>query len=90
MLVRLLSALLLCVLAAPASASTPADTARGLIVRYDQDLTRLDRARDLLEAALGADPRVDTLVTLSYVYFLIGDVRARTDADKLAAYDRGR
>jgi tetratricopeptide (TPR) repeat protein len=87
---RLLSVLLLCALVAPAYASTAAETARGLIARYDQDLTRLDRARDLLETALASEPRVDTLVTLSYVYFLIGDVRARTDADRLAAYDRGR
>jgi tetratricopeptide (TPR) repeat protein len=90
MLVRLLSVLLLCALVTTAYAATPAETARGLLVRYDQDLSRLDRARDLLEAALSAEPRVETLVTLSYVYFLIGDVRARSDAEKLAAYDRGR
>ena len=90
MLVPLLGILLVGALASPAQASTPAETACSLIVRYDQDLTRLDRARDLLEAALTPEPRVDTLVALSYVYFLIGDVRARTDEEKLAAYDRGR
>ena len=77
-------------LATPAPADTPAQNARALIARYDQDLTRLDRARDLLEAALAGERRLDTLVTLSYVYFLVGEVRARTDGDKLAAYDRGR
>jgi len=76
--------------AAPAVADTPAQTARALITRYDEDLTRLDRARELLETALAAERRVDTLVTLSYVYFLVGDVRARTTEEKLAAYDRGR
>jgi tetratricopeptide (TPR) repeat protein len=78
------------VLAALAFAETPAQTARALIARYDEDPTRLDRARDLLEAALAAERRVDTLITLSYVYFLVGDIRARSAQDKLAAYDRGR
>jgi tetratricopeptide (TPR) repeat protein len=78
------------VLAAPVLADTPAQTARALIARYDEDLARLDRARDLLEAELAKERRVDTLITLSYVYFLIGDVRARTPDEKLAAYDRGR
>lgn len=90
MLVRMLSVLLVGALVAPALAATPAETARTLVSRYDQDLTRLDRAREMLETALAGEPRLDTLVTLSYVYFLIGDVRARTDEDKLAAYDRGR
>jgi tetratricopeptide (TPR) repeat protein len=71
-------------------AETPATAARALIARYDQDQTRLDRARDLLETALTTEQRVDTLVTLAYVYFLIGDVRASTSDEKLAAYDRGR
>ena len=77
-------------LATPAPADTPAQNARALIARYDQDLTRLDRARDLLETALTGERRLDTLITLSYVYFLVGEVRARTDDEKLAAYDRGR
>jgi tetratricopeptide (TPR) repeat protein len=77
-------------LVAPAVADTPARAARALIARYDQDLTRLDRARDLLEAALTRERRVDTLITLSYVYFLVGDVRAGTPEAKLAAYERGR
>jgi tetratricopeptide (TPR) repeat protein len=75
---------------AAADAQTPAEQARALVARYDQDLARIDRARDLLEAALAQERRVDTLTTLSYVYFLIGDVRAQTTEEKLAAYDRGR
>jgi tetratricopeptide (TPR) repeat protein len=77
-------------LVVPARAETPAEAARSLIARYDEDLTRIDRARDLLESALTKERRIDTLVTLSYVYFLVGDVRARTRDEKLAAYDRGR
>ncbi|MBM3219638.1 MAG: tetratricopeptide repeat protein [Candidatus Rokubacteria bacterium] len=77
-------------LVVPAHAETPAEAARSLIARYDEDLTRIDRARDLLESALTKERRIDTLITLSYVYFLVGDVRARTRDEKLAAYDRGR
>jgi tetratricopeptide (TPR) repeat protein len=76
--------------AMPVPAETPAQTARALVARYDEDLTRIDRARDLLEKALATERRVDTLITLSYVYFLVGDVRARGKDEKLAAYDRGR
>jgi tetratricopeptide (TPR) repeat protein len=91
MVVRAIAlAIALVALAPPVLADTPAQSARALIKRYDEDLTRLDRARDLLETALATERRVDTLVALSYVYFLLGDVRARTSEEKLAAYDRGR
>jgi len=64
--------------------------ARDLIARYHEDPTRLDRARDVLEAALKQERRVETLILLARVYFLVGDVRATTPEAKLAAYDRGR
>jgi tetratricopeptide (TPR) repeat protein len=85
-------ALLAVVLAAAASAwaQTPVEAARALVARYHQDPTALDRARDLLDAALARDRKVETMAMLSYVQFLIGDVRATTAEDKLAAYDRGR
>jgi len=85
-------ALLAVVLAAAASAwaQTPVEAARALVARYHEDLTALDRARDLLDAALARDRMVETMAMLSYVQFLIGDVRATTAEDKLAAYDRGR
>jgi tetratricopeptide (TPR) repeat protein len=76
--------------ASPARTETPVEAARALVARYHEDTTRLDRARDLLDRALARDRRVETMVMLSYVQFLIGDVRATTPADKLAAYDRGR
>src|SRR5882672_2209438 len=84
-----LAAVVLAAVAA-ASAQTPVEAARALVARYHEDLAGLDRARDLLEAALAKDRKVDTMVMLSYVQFLIGDVRAATAEDKLAAYDRGR
>jgi len=60
------------------------------VARYHEDPSLIDRARDLLEAALARDRQVDTMVMLAYVHFLYGDVRATTTEDKLAAYDRGR
>ena len=77
-------------LAVPALARTPAENARALVARYHEDITNIDRARDLLEAALAKDREPDTMVMLSYVYYLIGDLRATTDEEKLAAYDKGR
>jgi tetratricopeptide (TPR) repeat protein len=76
--------------ASAAWAQTPVEAARALVARYHEDRAGLDRARDLLDAALAKDRQVDTMVMLSYVLFLIGDVRAATHEDKLAAYDRGR
>src|SRR3989475_10299593 len=79
------------VLAASASrAQTPVEAARALVGRYHEDARALDRARDLLDAALARDRQVETLVMLSYVQFLLGEVRATTSDEKLAAYDRGR
>jgi tetratricopeptide (TPR) repeat protein len=75
---------------APAEAEAPADAARALVQRYHQDPTALDRARDLLEAAVRSDPQVDTLVTASYVWFLWSDVRASGAEEKLHGYERGR
>ena len=84
-------AILAFVLAAvPARAQTPLESARALVARYHEDPAGLDRARDLLDAALAKDRKVETMAMLSYVQFLIGDVRATTPEDKLAAYDRGR
>jgi tetratricopeptide (TPR) repeat protein len=89
---RLAFGLLLVLVVAPATVpgQTPVESARALVSRYHEDPTAIDRARDLLEAALARDRQVDTMVMLSYVHFLYGDVRAASTEDKLAAYDRGR
>ena len=73
-----------------AVAETPVEAARALVAKYHENPANIDKARDLLEAALAKDRQVDTMVMLSYVYFLVGDVRAQSDDDKLAAYDKGR
>jgi tetratricopeptide (TPR) repeat protein len=90
MLARLVAAAIVLVVTATAAADTPVEAARALVARYHEDPTAIDRARDLLEGALTKDRQVDTLVMLSYVEFLWGDVRAKTDDEKLSAYDRGR
>lgn len=83
---------LVAILVAAASAAwaqTPVEAARALVARYHEDPAALDRASDLLEAALAKERKVETMAMLSYVQFLIGDLRT-TAADKLVAYDRGR
>jgi tetratricopeptide (TPR) repeat protein len=59
-------------------------------VSYHHDPTRLDAIREGLEQTLKTDSRVDNLVALARVSFIWGDIRATTEAQKLAAYDRGR
>src|SRR3989442_13823895 len=86
---RLLVGVAVVVAAASSPAQTPVEAARALVARYHEDTTALDRARDLLDAALAKDRQVETMGMLSYVPFLLGDVRATTADEKLAAYDRG-
>ena len=77
-------------LAVPAAAQTPVQSARALVARYHENPANIDTARELLEAALAKDRQPETMVMLSYVYFLTGDVRAQSVEDKLAAYEKGR
>ena len=58
--------------------------------RYHEDPTRLDTLREGLEHAVRDDPDAATFTALSRVCFLWGDVRAKNDDEKLAAYERGR
>lgn len=58
--------------------------------RYHEDPSSLDRMRQGIEQAVKTDTHVDNLVALARVSFLWGDIRARSDAEKLEAYDRGR
>jgi tetratricopeptide (TPR) repeat protein len=57
---------------------------------YHADPARLDAIRHGLEQTITTDSRADNLVALARVSFLWGDVRATTDDQRLAAYDRGR
>jgi tetratricopeptide (TPR) repeat protein len=76
--------------AAGSPAETVAATVKGLLATYHEDLGRLDRARDRLEAELARDRQVELMILLARVYFLVGEVRAASDDDRLAAYARGR
>ena len=75
-----------------ASAQTPAETARTMLRQYQDDPTRIERARDLLEAAVakGAGTDVPTLLALARAWFLYGEERAKTEETKIAAYERAR
>ncbi len=80
--------------AAPSAprAQTPAETARAMLRQYQDDPARIDRARDLLEAALakGGGSDVPTLLALARAWFLYGEERAKTEDEKIAAYERAR
>ena len=76
--------------ALPVPAQSPIEEARAILATYHEDVMRLDRARDGLEKFLKADSRVEAMILLARVYFQWGDVRAKDDGEKLAAYDRGR
>lgn len=89
-LAALVGALLATVVAA--TAESPGEAARALLKNYQEEPARIDQARDLLEAAIARDGNTDaaTLVTLSRVWFLFAENRARTEEARLNAYERGR
>ena len=89
----LIAAGLAVVLASPpaALAQTPTEQARAFLSNYREDVTRIDRARDLLEAAVARDETdVRTLVLLSRAWFLYAENRTETEEARLAAYEKGR
>jgi tetratricopeptide (TPR) repeat protein len=87
----LMAALMLLTAAVPAAAQSPlVAELRRVSLRYHEDPTRLDTLREGLEQAAAADPRPDNLVALAQIEFIWGDVRAKTQDDKLKAYDTGR
>ncbi len=85
------AALLLVVAALPAWAQSPlvADL-HVWATRYNENLQKIDELRAALEQAAQKSPDLDTLLALSQVCFMYGDVRAKTPEEKLEAYDRGR
>ena len=89
---RALAAIVLCgSIAGTAWAQSPlAAEVRALASRYHEDLARIDTLRAAMATAARADPQVDNLLALAQIAFLYGDVRAKTPADKLDAYEQGR
>ncbi len=86
----LLALIALLLVATLTYAQSPIEEAKALIASYHEDLTRLDRARDLIEKFLKTDPQVEGMILLSRIYFIWGDVRAPSVEEKLQAYQRGR
>lgn len=87
----LLAALLLITLTLPAGAeSTPVAELRYWETRYHENAQKIDELRSALEQAAQKNPDLETLLALSQVCFMYGDVRAKTPEEKREAYDRGR
>ena len=87
----LLAALVLLTSTVQAAAQSPlVAELRRVSVRYHEDPTRLDTLRAGLEQAAAADGRPEHLVALAQIEFIWGDVRAKTQEEKLRAYDAGR
>jgi tetratricopeptide (TPR) repeat protein len=63
---------------------------QALSTRYHENPKKVDQVKAGLEKAAETDPNFDTLLALAQVCFIYGDVRAATEEEKLAAYDRGR
>jgi tetratricopeptide (TPR) repeat protein len=61
-----------------------------MATRYHEDPARLDTLREGLEQAVRDDPDAANFTALSRVSFIWGDVRANSDEERLAAYERGR
>ena len=82
-------ALVLVALATPATGQPALEAARTLLAGWHDDPARIDRARAVLEDETSVNPSADTLIELSGAWFLTGDFRARSERDRLAAYEQG-
>src|SRR5438067_4457012 len=83
------------VLAAPAWAATPPPSGAVLeawkdVTSFHEDLSRIDRARDLLESEVTRAPSLGALLLLAWVHLIWADYRAPDVDAKLASYQRGR
>jgi hypothetical protein len=86
----LLLVMLAALVVSPAAAADETLTAaHTLLSAWHEDPARIDRARALLETAAATDATGDTLTELSHVWFLTGDFRARGEAERVTAYERG-
>jgi len=60
------------------------------ITTFNEDLARIDRARDALEREVAHSPSLDALLLLSWAYLAWGDYRAPSPDARIASYERGR
>ncbi len=84
-----LLAVLLCAASAWAQSPLVAEL-RAWANRYHEDPSQIDKIRQGLTEAIKTDSHLDNFLALAQVCFIWGDVRARTAADKLEAYEQGR
>ena len=87
--VLLLSLSVALVIPTSSTAQDAVTSARTLLAAWHEDPARIDRARALLEASAASDGRAETLIELSRAWFLTGEFRARADAERVAAYEKG-
>ena len=79
----------------PVPAATPPPSVAILdawksVTTFHEDLSRIDRARDLLESEVTRAPSLDALLLLAWVHLIWADYRAPDVDAKLASYERGR
>jgi tetratricopeptide (TPR) repeat protein len=88
----LLAGLALVAAAATAWAGSPlVNEFQAFSTRYNENPKKIDELKAGLEKAAESQVAdVDTLLALAQVCFMYGDVRATTEDEKRAAYDRGR
>ena len=87
----ILAALVLVMATVEAAAQSPlVAELRRVSMHYHEDPSKLDTLREGLDKAATADPDPQNLVALAQVSFIWADVRAKTQEEKLQAYDRGR
>ena len=72
-----------------AAAQDTVSAARILLANWHQDPARIDQARAQLEEAAAGRPSGEILTELSRAWFLIGDIRATADNEKIVAFERG-
>jgi tetratricopeptide (TPR) repeat protein len=60
------------------------------ITSFNEDPSRIDRARDALEREVARTPSLDALLLLSWAHLLWADYRAPNVDARIASYERGR
>lgn len=87
----LVAVFLTLVVVLPAWARSPlVDEVRASASRYHEEPSRIDTLRAGLAEAVKTDGSVDNLIALAQICFIWGDIRAKTPAEKLEAYEQGR
>jgi tetratricopeptide (TPR) repeat protein len=85
----LLAFVVLLVTGGPAGAQDSLSAARALLAAWHENPARVDQARALLESAASGAAPAEILVELARAWFITGEFRARGEADRVAAYERG-